>query len=279
MTDRRLHLSFSVLLLALAVTAVPPGHAQQAPFTQGGFNLAPVSEGASDVGDIDDDGDLDLVVAGNENASRGETTKLYENIDDGAFAEVDADLAGVVSGTTDFFDADGDGDLDLLVTGEQGFSPSATLYENDGSGNFSEAGDAGLAGLQGSAVAIGDIDGDGAPDLVLAGSNSSYEPSITLYENDGDGTFSAVGDAGLTDVDPAGLDVADVDDDGDSDLILTGEDENDNDTATLYENQGDGSQGYRICATVARAGVRDTQCPTRLEAALSPFLRRCYRPV
>ena len=237
MTDRRLRLSFSVLLLALAVTAVRPGHAQQAPFNHGGFNLVPVSRGASDVGDIDDDGDLDLIVAGNENASRGETTKLYENVDDGAFAEVDADLAGVDSGTTDFFDADGDGDLDLLVTGYQG----ATLYENDGSGNFSEAGDAGIESRRQSAVAIGDIDGDGAPDLVLAGLDGSRKPSTTLYENDGDGTFSAVGDAGLTDVDPAGLDVADVDDDGDLDLILTGEDENDNDTATLYENQGDGS--------------------------------------
>ena len=37
MTDRRLLLSFSVLLLILAVTAVRPGHAQQAPFNQGGF--------------------------------------------------------------------------------------------------------------------------------------------------------------------------------------------------------------------------------------------------
>ena len=237
MTDRRLRLSFSVLLLTLAVTAVRPGHAQQAPFNHGGFNLAPVSRSASDVGDIDDDGDLDLVVAGNENASRGETTKLYENVDDGGFAEVDADLAGVDSGTTDFFDADGDGDLDLLVTGYQG----ATLYENDGSGNFSEAGDAGIESRRQSAVAIGDIDGDGAPDLVLAGLDGSRKPSTTLYENDGDGTFSAVGDARLTDVIPAGLDVADVDDDGDLDLILTGEDENDNDTATLYENQGDGS--------------------------------------
>ncbi|PSQ83104.1 MAG: hypothetical protein BRD30_13315, partial [Bacteroidetes bacterium QH_2_63_10] len=139
--------------------------------------------------------------------------------------------------------ADEDGDLDLLVTGEQGFSPSATLYENDGDGNFSEAGDAGLAGRQQSAAAIGDIDGDGAPDLVIAGLDGSLEPSTTLYENDGDGTFSAVGDAGLPDVNPAGagLDVADVDDDGDLDLILTGEDENNNDIATLYENQGDGS--------------------------------------
>ena len=242
MTDRRLLLSFSVLLLALAVTAVHPGHAQQAPFTQGGFDLAPVWIGASDVGDIDDDGDGDLVVAGLENAILGnQITKLYENVDDGGFAEVDADLAGVDPGTTDFFDADGDGDLDLLVTGEQGFSPSATLYENDGDGNFSEVGDAGLAGRQQSAAAIGDIDGDGAADLILAGLDGSLDRSTTLYENDGDGTFSATGDAGLPDVYGGGLDVADVDDDGDLDLILTGEDENNNSIATLYENQGDGS--------------------------------------
>jgi hypothetical protein len=194
--------------------------------------------GAADWGDFDQDGDLDLALAGDaENG--GETTTVYENQGAGTFAPLDAGLTGVENGSVDWGDFDQDGDLDLLVTGRnENFDPSATIYENEG-GTFTAI-NAGLNGVGRSVADWGDIDGDGDLDVVITGQNDSSDPSTTLYENQGGGTFSPI-DAGLTDVESGSAAFGDTDGDGDVDLLVTGQDENFEETATLYENDGQGN--------------------------------------
>ncbi|MCI0340459.1 MAG: VCBS repeat-containing protein [Planctomycetales bacterium] len=126
------------------------------------------------------------------------------------------------------FDADGDGDLDLL---ELNYGEQNRLLLNNGSGEFTDGTDPlGLSAtgipsrsdLSRCAVAV-DVDGDGDPDVVVGN-----EGQNRLYRNNGAGEFTDGTD--LAQVLPFGLPAMvddtralvalDVDGDGDRDLIV-----------------------------------------------------------
>ncbi len=79
--------------------------------------------------DMDGDRDLDFVTWGQEDLSdpEGQKLQVFENIDL-SFLQI-SDLRGVLFGALDWFDSDGNGRLDILVTGEQEGSLTIVLYE------------------------------------------------------------------------------------------------------------------------------------------------------
>ena len=117
------------LLLAVVFAAVPTAQAQTnhvsstLAFADGGSaddELAEVNKSSSSVGDFDGDGDLDLLITGDRNGAQ--TAKIYTNDGDGTFSQADsADdaLKGVDFSSSSVGDFDGDGDLDLLITGNK----------------------------------------------------------------------------------------------------------------------------------------------------------------
>ena len=164
--------------------------------------------------DIDGDGDLDLVVAVHDGADRA-----LVNDGTGRFSDQSEQrLPGAVSASTAtaFADVDGDGSVDLLLSGFTG----PVLYLNDGLGQFSPA-PAALPADVGPATgaAFVDVDGDGHVDLLLAAGATG----VRVLRNDGGGVFSDQTPARMPA--PAGFAIkvaaADLTEDGRADVIAT----------------------------------------------------------
>ncbi|MEO1083401.1 MAG: VCBS repeat-containing protein, partial [Acidobacteriota bacterium] len=136
---------------------------------------------ATAVGDVDGDGDLDLV-NGNFTDNR-----VWRGDGAGGFT---MDAAVVGQGNTQavvMADLDGDLDLDLLFGN---FGEGNEVWLNDGAGTFVDSGQA-LGTNDTLSLALGDVDGDGDLDCW---EGNSQEPNA-LWLNDGSGTFT---DSGLS---------------------------------------------------------------------------------
>jgi hypothetical protein len=191
--------------------------------------------------DVDNDGDLDLLVSRYENDPAKRSLALYRN--DGArFSDVTtaAGLGGARGPATSLCaaDVDRDGDLDVYVCcyhddakedprfseeipadvfGAKDGEPNQ-LWINRGDGTFKEEAVArGVADKGWSlAAAFADCDGDGDPDLCVANDYGEKR----LFRNDGTGTFAdATAAAGVVDT-GFGMGVLWLDYDGDGDLDL-----------------------------------------------------------
>jgi hypothetical protein len=150
-----------------------------------------------------------------------------------------------------FFDATGDGSLDLyVVSGGSEFSDMAPalqdrLYVNEGRGIFEKAGGHLPAmTVSGSRVAAADFDEDGDTDLFVGGRvvpwRYGLDPASVLLENDGRGRFRDVIQEAAPDLARVGMvtDVLwnDVDRDGRRDLVVVGEWM----PITIFRNTGSG---------------------------------------
>ena len=199
----------------------------------------PMNSFTAALGDIDNDGWLDLYVANGVAYAQGAPNALYRNRGDGTFMEV-AVRAGVAnhgrSIGSAFGDYDNDGWTDLFVVNMDG--PNA-LYRNNGNGTFSDVTrEAGIAApIDGFVGFFFDYDNDGWLDLfatgwtqnmeevllsALSGRPSQERNRLALYHNDGDGTFSDVtASAGLARTYGAmAAQYGDVDNDGYQDIYL-----------------------------------------------------------
>ncbi|MGD9099002.1 MAG: FG-GAP-like repeat-containing protein, partial [Anaerolineae bacterium] len=161
------------------------------------------------LGDVDDDGDLDALVANAINQSQ----VVYRNDGTGRFTP-HATFGGGNSRDIDLGDVDGDGDLDTLVAN---LLAPQEVYLNDGDGNFASSHTFGSAGFS-YAIALGDVDDDGDLDALVA--NYSGQPQ-EVYLNDGSGVFDV---APITSTFGAGdsyaIALGDVDGDGDLDALI-----------------------------------------------------------
>ena len=133
--------------------------------------LTGVSNCSAAWGDYDNDGDLDVAVAGSD-AGGVRSSTIYRNDGGGVFTDIGAGLTGVDMCSLAWGDFDNDGDLDLAVAGSTavGFE-NCRIYRNEGLDTFTDIGTF-LLGVYGCSLAWGDFDNDGDLDLVEAGGTS-----------------------------------------------------------------------------------------------------------
>ena len=192
-------------------------------FTDIQAHLTGVSGSACTWIDYDQDGDLDVFVTGEfyQGKKHVISTKLYRNDRHDHFTEVFSPVVNVYRGAFDWADEDLDGDEDLFITGQDaaGRSVSRLYINNKRTAQFLLV-KVGIPGLKDGSVQWGDYDGDGDPDLLLTGESSSG-PVTWIYRNDRHNRFSRL-HAGLPGVHFGVAKWADVDQDGDLDVIVSG---------------------------------------------------------
>ncbi len=220
-------------------------------FTSFAHPFPAMYRGTVSFGDVDGDGDQDLLLSGHATGNI-RSTNLYFNDGSGNFTlSVSSVFTPVKDSSGEFADVDGDGDLDYFLIGDATTGKISSLYRNDGDGVFTaEAQD--FVGLDYGTVTFGDIDGDGDYDLITSGGNT--ESSTSKFINDGNGIFTLVADAILDDVEFSGAEMGDVDGDGDLDYFLTGKVSGTEFSAELYTNDGSGS--YTKAAGTPFVGVQ-----------------------
>ena len=205
--------------------------------------------------DYDRDGHLDLYVGRFMWYPPDPTSRdhLYRNQGDGTFADVTEEAGlkvqfqpdhggstcGMVAGD---FNDDGWPDLYFAI-----WRAANRLFLNDGQGGFRDATTTALADTGGAwGMVAGDIDNDGDLDIFQAGGVTWEEQKVRslLFINEGEGHFTNVvasaGLSGLLSADAMGAGMADIDNDGDLDLMAC-KGYTPDDRFFLYLGNGDGT--------------------------------------
>ena len=194
--------------------------------------------------DINNDGYPDLLTHGRFNEPKTQAG-IYRNNGDGSFLlhQVFTNIYEYQKSMVTDIDNDGDMDIVILKTGGYIKHSNIEIYKNDGNGFFSLFHDIDLPKqtIVEYAIALGDIDGNGSPDIVF---NGEYEEvfgeiimKFQVYQNDGNGSFTFHSEPNFDLARSwASFALGDVDNDGDKDLVIMG-----GSGSGVYKNNGSGS--------------------------------------
>jgi len=170
--------------------------------------------------DVDGDGDLDVAVA-----VEGDVNRLYLNDGTGRLSLLPNTFGNVVHDTEHVLSADfnRDGFADVMFIAED--DQVHRLFFGDGKGAFTDESDRLLGRSEGNGFAIGDVNRDGLPDIVLGNSGERGQNFLWLNDAKQPGRFVDATKTHLPTVNDATQDIAlaDLDDDGDLDMVVANE--------------------------------------------------------
>jgi len=218
-------------------------------YNTGGIGEASDRTNACIMGDVDNDGDLDIFIANEES-----TNRLYLNNGVGIFTEItkSSGLKTVEGGNAATFgDIDQDGDIDLYVTN---WSSQNILYQNqfDKTGKVEfinitqKSNSGGEEYSKSNACIFSDIDNDGDLDLFV----TNRKASNRIYTNDGKGVFEDKTEIllGLDSDSSYGAVIADFDGDSYKDIYVSNVGAN-----VFYKN---GKWGFKKKTTKFGASIK-----------------------
>jgi hypothetical protein len=201
-------------------------------------DLPKIFEGRSDWGDYDNDGDLDLLIAG----SAGQLiTRIYKNVNGVLQWDNTIQLHGIDRGSVEWGDYDADGDLDILLSGQDTNSNSVTKIYRNNTGVFSEISSTGITGVSFGQASWVDFDSDGDLDVMICGVTGTAPntgPRVTeLYINTGT-AFTHVFQDSFEALNYSSMDFGDYDNDGDLDILISGFTNSFTAFTAIYQNNG-----------------------------------------
>ncbi len=200
--------------------------------------------------DLDSDGDLDVL----SSSYYDDKLAWYENEGTGQFGPPQVFSNSVAANSVCSADLDDDGDLDVLLSS---YGSGIAWYENDGTGQFGGQMKIETGTDRPRFVCAADLDGDGDLDVLSASSHQimvdgfiiSVPGIIAWHRNSGPGQFGSK-QVISTEVDGACSSyAADLDGDGDIDVISASSTNIENGMIAWYANDGSGRFGSQqvIC--------------------------------
>ncbi len=181
--------------------------------------LEGLTEGYSRFGDFDNDGDLDILITGFKDGSYSGTIRIYKNNGNNSFSLLAGlPFSGSFDGSSEWGDYNNDGYLDILITGKYG---NTKIYKNNGNETFSFQSLITIPEVIESTGKWGDLDNDGDLDIVISG-NSNNTPVTKAFINNGNNTFTELAGFGVTGLKKSSADLMDYDNDGDLDILISG---------------------------------------------------------
>ncbi|NKB33317.1 MAG: hypothetical protein GKR91_09475 [Pseudomonadales bacterium] len=208
-----------------------------------------VTRANANLGDLDKDGDLDIVLA------KGRHWPLVEfvllNDGEGGFSnrhEVNADADRTY--TAALADLDGDNDLDLVVGNDR--PDTKRIYKNDGTGKFTLTGTFGDADWPTRNVTVVNLTGDNRPDIVVAnrgGPNNLSANQICIN----DGTGNSFDCKQLSTESATTIAAGDFNNDGFVDLVVP---HRDGGQSYIFLNDGEGGFSDKRAVGPSKSGSR-----------------------
>ena len=234
------------------IAAVPSGRAIEGYVVvnsngSGGFNTPVYYEASQQtfdvaIVDLDDDGDGDVITVANSSAA----VTVHENPGNGLFRVLTRYEVASLSDAVESADIDNDGDIDVVVNGEFDIAsndPLLKILKNNGNGTFAPAIDYTPA-RNFADMKLRDINGDGFVDMIFApdGGFPPYHFGTAL--NNGNGTFAPTVVTNVFSCGEGTIEAADLDHDGDRDIVLTEEETCPGVEARIFIFRNDGNQNF-----------------------------------
>jgi len=169
--------------------------------------------------DFDDDGDVDLITA----AAGTDEVEIYENNGSASFSYDSSVTFSFDPLTVIVVDLNGDGDNDLVAGDSSASSSELGVALRTGSGTYGTPSDTSVNG-QVFKILADDLDGDSDQDVFIitrTGSGVSAAGELTGLLGNGSGGFASTQTASLGTSVPIGMDIADFDNDGDDEVVIS----------------------------------------------------------
>lgn len=185
------------------------------------INLTKTCYGILKWGDYGNDGYSDIFQSGYNPYNL--ISKIYENSRNNNFIELtNLSIEGVFYSSVSWGDYNNDGYLDFVYTGATDYYNITKVFKNNGNNTFDPQNDLLIPNIAYGSVEWGDCNNDGFLDILITGWTGTKTRIATIYKNNKGENFTELEEANFIGVSQGHTIWGDYNNDGLSDVLLTG---------------------------------------------------------